>query len=111
MNRKSSFGELGSFKSAVKREKIREIPEYNDVYVTLKDAASGIDFELPVCLVKSVFHVNADYPVVQIVLHTGVKYYAVGTVTDVLGKISEAKIRSNYGQEASYGNENIQGTV
>lgn len=97
MNRRSNnFNELDSFKSTMKREKDRSLPSFGGVNVLLEDAESGIEFSIPVAHIKSVFPVHANKPTVKIRLVTGEAHFVSGSVAEVLGKISIAKIKGGH---------------
>lgn len=94
--RSNNFDELGSFKSTMKREKDRSLPSFEGVSVLLEDAESGVEFSIPVAHVKSVFPVHANKPTVKVRLVTGETYFVNGSVAEVLGKISTAKIKGGH---------------
>lgn len=92
---KNNFEELKFFKSVVKDPKRHEIPSFEGVSVTLEDPESAVCYGVPVNLIDSISNVPTatDRPKVQIKLKTGDSYFALGTVTEILGKVIEAKIK------------------
>lgn len=105
MNRQSNnFDELNSFKSAVKREKGRSLLSFEGVSVTLVDAESDVEFSLPVNLIEEVWtlktgNVHEHVSKVRTGAANGRKvYYVKGRATEILHKITEAKIKGGHSQ-------------
>lgn len=100
MDRRSgNFGELGSFKSAVKREKERSLPSFEGVDVLLEDAESGVEFSVPVCLIGDMWTIKSKDPlgpVTKIRLSTGEVHFVKGDTSSVMSKINEAKIKGGH---------------
>ena len=93
MGRKDNFEELTSFKSIIKDPKRHDLPSFEGIHVSLEDVESGVMYNIPVTLIESISDASGSMPVVQIRLITGDVYLASGTVIEVLGRITEAKIK------------------
>lgn len=94
MNRQSNnFGELHSFKTSLRREKTNGFPKFDGVKVKLIDCESGVEFTLPVLMVKSMRPTDKG-TLVRLV--DGTKHHVEGTVQNVCHAIIKAKIEGGH---------------
>lgn len=92
-----NFGELHPFKEAVRREKERDLPSFDGINVTLTDAESGVKFDLPINLIDSILAAKTSTGMItKIHLNTGDTYYVSESVSLVMLRINEAKIRGGH---------------
>lgn len=91
--RSNNFKELNSFKGTLRREKHTDLPSFEGVSVTLPDLETGIDFDVPVLLVKDM-RPCAGGTVIRLL--TGEKCTVRGDVQEVCHKIIKAKIEGGH---------------
>ena len=90
---RSNFGELRSFKSTLAREKTQELPTFEGITVTLSDYESGVEFALPVLLIKSMRPLG-DGTLIRLI--DGGKHHVKGSVQNVCHEVIEAKIKGGH---------------